>query len=63
MDKNGDLDCWYATDDEGNDYHAVHYSPSLYYRNIDSEEVYDSLNEAEDCKEDGEEIFPICIVN
>ena len=30
MNEYGDLDCWYAIDDEGNGYHPVTYKPSLY---------------------------------
>ncbi|MBQ8570308.1 MAG: hypothetical protein IJ444_02220 [Kiritimatiellae bacterium] len=29
MEEYGDLECWYASDDEGNEYHKVYYEPSL----------------------------------
>ena len=35
--EHGDLDCWYAVDDEGNGYQRVYYDPSLYYVNEDGE--------------------------
>ena len=30
---NGDLECYYAVDDEGNAYHPIHFEPSVYYIN------------------------------
>jgi hypothetical protein len=27
----GDVDCFYAVDDEGNDYKEIHYAPSPFY--------------------------------
>ena len=27
---NGDLECYYAVDDEGNEYHPVYFEPSIY---------------------------------
>ena len=30
---NGDLEVWYAVDDEGNAYYPIHWSPSVYYAN------------------------------
>lgn len=33
MSEHGDLDCYYAEDDEGNCYHEVYYKPSLFYKN------------------------------
>lgn len=41
LEKNGDLDCWYATDDEGNGFETVVYEPSLMYHDSDYE-VYDA---------------------
>jgi hypothetical protein len=35
--ENGDLECWYAADDEGNEYRPIYYLPSLYYANKDNE--------------------------
>ena len=31
MEVHGDLECYYAIDDEGNTYHPVYYDPSMYY--------------------------------
>ena len=31
QDSFGDLECWYASDDEGNDYHPLTYTPTLCY--------------------------------
>lgn len=55
----GDLDCYYAVDDEGNAYHEVHYTPSRYYVN----ECGDVYQEADIDPEDIAELKPICIVN
>lgn len=62
--EHGDIDCYYAVDDEGNGYQKIHYEPSLYYIN-DDDEVYQSLEELEIEKEDieNEGIKPICVVN
>lgn len=64
MAEQGDLECWYATDDEGNGYHQIYYYPSLYY--IDSDyEIYGSLEDLEIDEENMEDegIKPICVVN
>lgn len=62
MAEHGDLECWYAVDDEGNGYKRVYYDPSLYYvdeyGDIWQQEDYDEADEDE--KED---LKPICIVN
>lgn len=59
--KHGDVDCYYAVDDEGNAYHPVYFKPSKYYFN----EEYGVIQE-----EDFEyyelhmsDVEPICIVN
>lgn len=61
MAENGDLECWYAVDDEGNAYHEIYYTPSMYYTNGEGD-VYHTL---EDFNMDDyvEDIQPICIVN
>ena len=55
MYEHGDLDCWYAEDDEGNGYHPVGFAPSLYY--VDE---YGEVYTEEDCDDD---LAQICIVN
>lgn len=62
MKENGDLECWYARDDEGNGYQEVSYKPSLYY--IDS--MGDILHDEEDLAYYDltlEDVEKICIVN
>lgn len=61
MAENGDLECWYAVDDEGNAYHEIYYTPSLYYTNEDGD-VYKTLEDF-DMEDYVEDIQPICIVN
>lgn len=62
IEEHGDLECWYATDDEGNNYSPVYFSPSCYYVN-----KYGDMYQLDDIKdEDPEDIVdlePVCIVN
>lgn len=61
MAENGDLECWYATDDEGNGYSEIHYTPSKYYVDED-----DNVMQREDLEYHElhiEDVKPICIVN
>ena len=65
MAEHGDLDCWYATDDEGNAYHEVYFSPSFRYVNKDSEmyseaDIEEYLEDYELTKAD---VTPVCIIN
>ena len=62
MNAHGDLECWYAVDDEGNGYQQVGYDPSLYY--VDSYgEVYGYEEDLEYNELTMEDVRPICIVN
>lgn len=62
MDEHGDLDCYYAVDDEGNDFKPVYYDPSLCYTSEDSEYVY-TLEDLEWFPDDPENYTAICVVN
>lgn len=62
MAENGDLDCWYAKDDEGNGYQRVYYAPSLYYVDED-QEVYGNIEDLEEYDLTEEDVTKICIVN
>ena len=62
MTEHGDLDCWYAKDDEGNGYQSIYYEPSMYYVDEDG----DVLHDEEDLAYYDltlEDVTPICIVN
>lgn len=59
---NGDLECYYAVDDEGNAYHPIHWEPSVYYVNQYGDVFQDEDLEDED-PEDITELQHICIVN
>ena len=61
MEEHGDLECWYARDDEGNGYQAIYFKPSFMYANEDGE-MYreEDLEEYELTEED---VTPVCIVN
>lgn len=61
MTENGDLECWYSVDDEGNAYHKLYYAPSKYYVNEDDE--VRQLEDIEYFEEDIEDYEAICIVN
>ena len=60
--EHGDVDCYYAVDDEGNGYKAVYYEPSLMYvdeyEDVFGQEDYDDTDE-----EYREGWAPICVVN
>lgn len=61
--KHGDVECYYAVDDEGNAYHPVYFKPSKYYVDEDGE-VYQLEEIAPDEESvDVEDYEPICIVN
>lgn len=59
MEEHGNIDCYYATDDEGNDYHEVYYSPTFYYVNT----YGDVFNPTEIDEDEKEDLTPICVVN
>lgn len=62
IDECGDLECWYATDDEGNEYHKVFYEPSLFCKhNYDGHIM--SIEDAGWCEWAPEEYTKICVVN
>ena len=60
--EHGDIDCWYATDDEGNEYHEVYFDPSFRYVDKDGE-MYANEIELDECDMDIEDVTPICIIN
>lgn len=61
MAENGDLECWYATDDEGNGYSEIHYTPSKYY--VDEDDNVMQREDLEEYELHIEDVKPICIVN
>ena len=61
MNEHGDLECWYAKDDEGNGYYPIHWKPSKYYVNEDYE--VRQLVDIEYFEEDVEDYRPVCIIN
>lgn len=62
MEDYGDMDCWYAVDDEGNGYNPIHFEPSVYYANH-----YGEIFQEDELKnappEDLAELTAVCIVN
>ena len=62
MAERGDLECYYAVDDEGNAYNPVYFAPSVRWVNKYDEVFQDEDLEGED-EEDIAELEMICIVN
>jgi hypothetical protein len=66
MDEYGDLNCFYSSDNEGNNYQKVVYGPSKFFTtnpegyrvNMLSGEDMDDLDD-----EDKSEYFKICVIN
>ena len=58
----GDLECWYASDDEGNEYHKVSYEPSLMCVDTYNGEVM-TLEDTGWMELDDEDYDNICVVN
>lgn len=57
--EHGDIECWYAVDDEGNGYSPIHFKPSIYYA-----DEYGAVFHPQDVKdEDIMNLRKICIVN
>lgn len=63
MTEHGDLDCWYAKDDEGNGHQAIYYEPSMYYVDEDGEVYQDDEEDLAYYDLTLEDVTPICIVN
>ena len=62
MAEHGDIDCYYAVDDEGNEYREVYYDPSLRYVNKYGD-VFTEADWEEADEDDREDLKPICLVN
>lgn len=62
MEEYGDLDCWYASDDEGNTYHKVYFEPGLMCIDKSDGEAY-TLEDAEDMEISPDEYTKVCVVN
>ena len=62
MEEYGDLECWYASDDEGNEYHKVYYEPDIMCVSIYDGEVM-TLEDAGWIELYPEEYDKICVVN
>lgn len=56
FDEHGDMDTYYASDDEGNNYQRVCFAGSLFYRREGDREL---------CGEEDkdEESIPVCVIN
>jgi hypothetical protein len=61
MAENGDLECWYAVDDEGNGYSPIYFEPTMYYTNGDGD-VRQTLEDF-DMDDYVEDVQQICVVN
>jgi hypothetical protein len=61
--KNGDMECVYARDDEGNGYQKVEWSGSLYYHIDFMYSPQDFQSEVVSEGYDIEEFVQVCVVN
>lgn len=61
MSEHGDVDCWWAVDDEGNGYKEVTYEPTLMYKN-EYGDVY-CQEDIDDEEVDINDVKKICIIN
>ena len=57
QEKYGDLTCYYASDDEGNEYHKIGYFPNVMFRLTDEENELRGLGEFNECVEEHEAEF------
>lgn len=57
----GDLECYYAVDDEGNDYCPVYFEPSCLYKTMEGE--FGNTEDIETYGYEDDEYEPVCIVN
>lgn len=62
MAENGDIECYYAVDDEGNAYHPVYFVPTVYWMNKYGDMFSEKDLEDED-PDDIAELTQVCIVN
>ena len=58
MNEHGDMDCYYLTDDEGNDIKEVHYPPSVCYA-----DEYGNFYHEDDDEVEFIELEAVCLVN
>ena len=67
LEEEGDMDCYYSSDDEGNDYYSLDYDGTVCYIHEDDKDDWSpSVFSFEGCKqyeEDGEVFIKICVVN
>ena len=69
LDEQGDLECYYASDPEGNHYHKVHWAGTKRFTTDPLTEtlfsVYSGKEEYNDEyeEEDRSELLPFCIIN
>ena len=61
MEENGDIECWYSSDDEGNNYRAVYFTPSKFY--VDEYLEVHQLEDLEDYDLSIKDVKPICVIN
>jgi hypothetical protein len=68
--EHGDMDVYYASDDEGNEYQKVNHCGSLFFiSECEKKRRWPSLIDYNDTEyinevlEDGDELIPVCVVN
>jgi hypothetical protein len=65
LDEHGDIECYYAIDEEGNAYHTVAFEPSVYYvMEGDLRQRMDCIYSETDKEDYPDDTFvPLCIIN
>lgn len=61
--EHGDLECYFATDDEGNSYYEVNYQPTLFFRPKNKPRYRPELISGKDCEYDKNRLIPVCVIN
>jgi hypothetical protein len=65
FEEHGDMEIYYAADDEGNDYQkVVYYGTKMYLLDQDKEAYRPDLYSGEDIEEyEDDEFIPVCVIN
>ena len=70
LDENGDMDAYYAADDEGNAYQGCGYAASLYHLTEHAKDEWrpdligdDDPEYLQELKDEGTKLIQVCVVN
>ena len=70
LDEHGDMECYYSSDDEGNEYQEVYYGGTLFLMREDQQNEYhpeligcDDEDHIKELKEDDCGLVEVCVIN